>query len=244
VNLLDPADSGQILEHMRVLVVEDDPRAAETLRRTLQAEGWAVDTAADGVEGVESACARTYDVIVSDIMMPGRNGYELVRELRHRSVWTPVLMLTAKDGEYDEADAFDLGADDYMVKPFSFVVLSARLRALARRGAPERPTVLQAGSLSLDPARREVRRGETPIRVTAREFAVLEYLMRHKGDVVSKDDILQSVWDEHYRGDDNIVEVYVGYLRRHIDTPFGCRSIETVRGAGYRLADNGGDPST
>ncbi|KAF0969444.1 Transcriptional regulatory protein TcrA [Gordonia sp. YY1] len=244
MNHVGQTESGQILEHMRVLVVEDDPRATETLRRTLRAEGWAVDTAADGVAGVESACARSYDVIVSDIMMPRLNGYELVRELRHRGVWTPVLMLTAKDGEYDEADAFDLGADDYMVKPFSLVVLSARLRALARRGAPERPTILQAGSLSLDPARREVRRGETPIRLTAREFAVLEYLIRHKGNVVSKTDILRAVWDEHYRGDDNIVEVYVGYLRRHIDTPFGVRAIETVRGAGYRLADNGGDPST
>lgn len=153
MNHVGQTESGQILEHMRVLVVEDDPRATETLRRTLRAEGWAVDTAADGVAGVESACARSYDVIVSDIMMPRLNGYELVRELRHRGVWTPVLMLTAKDGEYDEADAFDLGADDYMVKPFSLVVLSARLRALARRGAPERPTILQAGSLSLDPAR-------------------------------------------------------------------------------------------
>lgn len=227
---------------MRVLVIEDDPRAAETLRRTLAAEGWTVDTADNGVDGVECACTRTYDVIVSDIMMPRLNGYEVVRELRRRAVWTPVLMLTAKDGEYDEADAFDLGADDYLVKPFSFVVLSARLRALVRRGAPERPAVPRAGSLTLDPATREVRRGDTPIRLTAREFAVLEFLMRHKGTVVSKTEILQSVWDAHYRGDDNIVEVYVGYLRRRIDTPFGCRTIETVRGAGYLLAGDGGGP--
>ncbi|MCH5644756.1 MULTISPECIES: response regulator transcription factor [unclassified Gordonia (in: high G+C Gram-positive bacteria)] len=223
---------------MRVLVIEDDPRAAETLRRTLTAEGWTVDSAADGAEGLESASIRRYDAIVCDIMMPVLNGYETVRELRRREVWTPVLMLTAKDGEYDQADAFDLGADDYLVKPFSFVVLSARLRALVRRGAPQRPTILRAGTLSLDPAKREVRRSDELIRLTAREFAVLECLMRHRGAVVSKAEILEQVWDAHYRGDDNIVEVYVGYLRKRIDAPFGCQTIETIRGAGYRLIDD------
>ena len=223
---------------MRVLVIEDDPRAAETLRRTLTAEGWTVDSAADGAEGLESASIRRYDAIVCDIMMPVLNGYETVRELRRREVWTPVLMLTAKDGEYYQADAFDLGADDYLVKPFSFVVLSARLRALVRRGAPQRPTILRAGTLSLDPAKREVRRSDELIRLTAREFAVLECLMRHRGAVVSKAEILEQVWDAHYRGDDNIVEVYVGYLRKRIDAPFGCQTIETIRGAGYRLIDD------
>ncbi|MDY6807928.1 MAG: response regulator transcription factor [Actinomycetota bacterium] len=229
---------------MRVLVIEDDLRAAETLRRTLTAEGWTVDVASNGAEGLETASVRAYDVIVCDIMMPVLNGYETVRELRRRDVWTPVMMLTAKDGDYDQADAFDLGADDYLVKPFSFVVLSARLRALVRRGAPERPAILRAGSLSLDPARREVRRADDLIELTAREFAVLEYLMRHKGSVVSKAEIIASVWDAHYRGDDNIVEVYVGYLRRRIDAPYGLKSIQTVRGAGYRLAEDGGDGSS
>ncbi|MCD2262068.1 response regulator transcription factor [Dietzia aurantiaca] len=223
---------------MRVLVVDDEPALRESLRRGLVAGGWAVDTAGDGEAGLAMAADEEYDVVVLDIMMPRRNGYEVVREMRRREIWTPVLVLTAKDGEYDEADAFDLGADDYLVKPFSFVVLEARLRALVRRGAPERPAVFEAGDLVVDPAAREVRRGEERITVTSREYAVLEYLIRNRNQVVSKAQIMRSVWDSAYDGDDNIVEVYVGYLRRKIDTPFKARSIETVRGQGYRLVDS------
>ena len=222
---------------MRVLVVDDEPALRESLRRGLGAGGWAVDTAGDGEAGLEMAAGEEYDVVVLDIMMPRRNGYEVVREMRRREIWTPVLMLTAKDGEYDEADAFDLGADDYLVKPFSFVVLEARLRALVRRGAPERPAVFSAGDLVVDPAAKEVRRGGQRITVTAREYAVLEYLIRNRNQVVSKAQILRAVWDSAYDGDDNIVEVYIGYLRRKIDAPFSTRSIETVRGQGYRLVD-------
>ena len=222
---------------MRVLVVDDEPALRESLRRGLVAGGWAVDTAGDGEAGLEMAAGEEYDVVVLDIMMPRRNGYEVVREMRRREIWTPVLMLTAKDGEYDEADAFDLGADDYLVKPFSFVVLEARLRALVRRGAPERPAVFPAGDLVVDPAAKEVRRGGQRITVTAREYAVLEYLIRNRNQVVSKAQILRAVWDSAYDGDDNIVEVYIGYLRRKIDAPFKARSIETVRGQGYRLVD-------
>jgi len=228
---------------MRVLVVDDEPALRESLRRGLVAGGWAVETAPDGEVGLEMIAAGGFDVAVLDIMMPRRSGYEVVREMRRREIWTPVLMLTAKDGEYDEADAFDLGADDYLVKPFSFVVLEARLRALVRRGAPERPASFVAGDLVVDPAAREVRRDGTRIPVTAREYAVLEYLVRHRHQVVSKAQILQAVWDPSYDGDDNIVEVYVGYLRRKIDTPFGARSIETVRGQGYRLVDSTAAPA-
>lgn len=223
---------------MRVLVVDDEPALRESVRRGLVSGGWTVETAPDGEEGLYLASEGDFDVVVLDIMMPRRSGYDVVRELRRRGVWTPVLMLTAKDGEYDEADAFDLGADDYLVKPFSFVVLEARLRALVRRGAPERPTAFTAGDLVVDPAAREVRRGEQRISVTAREYAVLEFLVRNRGQVVSKAQILRAVWDAAYDGDDNIVEVYVGYLRRKIDAPFGARAIETVRGQGYRLVDS------
>ena len=223
---------------MRVLVVDDEPSIRESLRRGLVAGGWTVDTAPDGEIGLEMACDEGYDVVVLDIMMPRRNGYEVVREMRGREVWTPVLMLTAKDGEYDQADAFDLGADDYLIKPFSFVVLEARLRSLVRRGAPERPSTFQAGDLTVDPAARDVRRGDERITVTAREYAVLEYLIRNRNQVVSKEQILRAVWDAAYDGDDNIVEVYIGYLRRKIDAPFSARSIETVRGQGYRLVDS------
>lgn len=223
---------------MRVLVVDDEPALRESLRRGLVAGGWSVETSPDGEIGLEKATDGEFDVVVLDIMMPRRSGYEVVRELRRREVWTPVLMLTAKDGEYDEADAFDLGADDYLVKPFSFVVLEARMRSLVRRGAPERPAMFEAGDLVVDPAAREVRRGETRIRVTSREYAVLEYLIRNRNQVVSKPQIMRAVWDAAYTGDDNIVEVYVGYLRRKIDAPFEARSIETVRGQGYRLVDS------
>jgi two-component system OmpR family response regulator len=196
--------------------------------------------AKSGAEGLEQAQSRQYDVIILDIMLPSLNGYDVCRSLREADVWTPVLMLTAKDGEYDQVDAFDLGADDYLTKPFSFVVLVARLRALVRRGAPERPTVLRAGDLTLDPASRVVQRGETDIDLTPREFGVLHFLMRHSGEVVSKLEMLQGVWDLNYEGDENVVEVYVGYLRRKIDQPFGRQSIQTVRGVGYRLFGAGG----
>jgi len=223
-----------------VLLVEDERRLAETLRRGLTADGFMVDVAHDGADGLWLAKSNPYDVVVLDIMIPKLNGYDVCRAMRAASVWTPVLMLTAKDGEHDQVDAFDLGADDYLTKPFSFLVLVARLRALVRRGRPERPTVLYAGDLSLDPAAHIVTRADTAIALTPREFAVLHFLIRHKGDVVSKSEILQGVWDTYYDGADNVVEVYVGYLRKKIDQPFHRRSIETVRGAGYRLASDGG----
>jgi len=225
---------------MRVLLVEDEPRLAEMVRVGLVSEGFVVEVGADGAEGLWRGTAGEFDVIVLDIMLPRLNGYDVLRTLRKRDVWTPVLMLTAKDGEYDQADAFDLGADDYLTKPFSFVVLTARLRALQRRGAPERPTVLTAGDLSLDPARRRAARGDTVLTLTPREYGVLEFLLRNKGTVLSKAQILAAVWDAHYDGDDNIVEVYIGYLRRKIDTPFGRQGIETMRGMGYRLLADGG----
>ena len=205
------------------------------LSRGLKAEGSVVIAAHTGVEGLREAIDNTFDVVVLDIMLPGHSGYEVLRRMRAQGVWTPVLMLTAKDGEYDETDAFDLGADDYLTKPFSFRVLVARLRALVRRGAPERPVTLTAGSLSLDPTRHMVQRGTTQIASTPREFGLLEFLMRNKGAVVTKAEILRNVWDAHYQGPDNVVEVYVGYLRRKIDVPFGTNTIETIRGVGYRL---------
>jgi DNA-binding response OmpR family regulator len=218
--------------------VEDEKTLAETLASGLRADGFAVDVAGDGVHALDRVQTTEYDAIVLDIMLPGPSGYEVVRKLRGGGVWTPVLMLTAKDGEYDEADALDLGADDYLTKPFSYVVLLAHLRAVIRRGAPERPVALTAGDLILDPGARTCRRAATKIDLTPREFSVLEYLMRRRDQVVSKSEIMANVWDTFYDGDPNVVEVYVGYLRRKIDTPFGRRSIETVRGAGYRLRDD------
>ncbi|MEV8510182.1 response regulator transcription factor [Actinoplanes sp. NPDC051475] len=228
---------------MRVLVVEDEVSLAETIRDGLAPEGFTVDLAHDGAEGLWQATETpygAYDAVVLDIMLPRLSGYEICRQLRGRGIWTPVLMLTAKDGEYDQADALDLGADDYLIKPFSFVVLIARLRALIRRGAPERPAVLSAGDLTLDPAERRVARGDTPIAVTPREFALLEFLLRHRGQAVTKSAIIDNVWDAHFNGDPNIVEVYIGYLRKKIDHPFGRAAIETVRGAGYRINPEGG----
>ena len=225
---------------MRVLVVEDEARLAAALRTGLAAEGFAVDVACDGTEALWLARENPYDALVLDIMLPGMNGYQLCTTLRAERNWTPILMLTAKDGEYDQADALDLGADDYLTKPFSFVVLVARLRALIRRGAPERPVVMAAGDLTLDPARRRVARGGSEIDLTPREFGLLEFLMRHRDDVVSKAQILEGVWDPAFTGDPNVVEVYVRYLRQKIDVPFGRRAIETVRGMGYRLSGSGG----
>ncbi len=225
---------------MRVLVVEDEARLADAIRRGLVAEGFVVDVQATGPDGLWAAQSSTYDVIVLDIMLPGLNGYDVCRRIREGENWTPVIMLTAKDGDLDQVDAFDLGADDYLTKPFAFAVLVARLRALVRRGAPARPVILTAGDLQLDPAAAIVRRGETPIMLTPREFGLLHFLMRRTGEVVSKADILQNVWDAYYEGDDNVVEVYVGYLRRKIDHPFNRHAIETMRGMGYRLAADGG----
>ena len=221
---------------MRVLLVEDEERLSVTLARGLKAEGFVVVAVGNGVDGLREAVDNSFDVVILDIMLPGHSGYEVLRRMRAHNVWTPVLMLTAKDGEYDETDAFDLGADDYLTKPFSFRVLVARLRALVRRAVPKRPVVLTAGSLLLDPARHTVQRDSTPITLTPREFGVLEFLMRNKDMVVTKAEILRNVWDAHYRGPDNVVEVYVGYLRRKIDIPFGTKTIKTIRGVGYRLS--------
>jgi DNA-binding response OmpR family regulator len=227
---------------MRILVVEDEVRLAEAVRRGLEAEGFAVDVAHDGNDGLWRARVGqgTYDAIILDIMLPGMNGFRVCSAIREQEDWTPILMLTAKDGELDEAEALDTGADDFLHKPFSYVVLLARLRALLRRGAPERPTQLSAGDLRLDPAEHRCWRGDTELVLTAREFSLLELLMRRAGQVQSKTQILDHVWDPAFDGDANIVEVYIGYLRRKIDVPFGRKAIETLRGAGYRLAANGG----
>jgi len=225
---------------VRVLVVEDEVRLARALHKGLSAEGFAVDVTHDGLAGVDSARTGNYDAIVLDVMLPRLSGYEVVRTLRTERNWVPVLMLSAKDGEYDQADGLDVGADDYLTKPFSYVVLVARLRALLRRGAPERPAVLAAGDLLLDPAARSVSRGDVPIPLTAREFSLLEYLMRHPGEVVGRLDLLEHVWESYGASEANVVEVYIGYLRRKIDTPFDRKAITTVRGVGYRLAPDGG----
>ena len=225
---------------MRVLVVEDERRLAAAVRRGLSAEGFAVDIAYDGEDGLHLAREGGYDAVVLDLMLPKISGYRVCQQLRAEKNWVPILILSAKDGEYDQADGLDLGADDYLTKPFSYVVLAARLRALLRRGAVPRPAELQAGDLSLDPASKRVRRGETEIVLTAREFALLEYLIRRAGQVVSKSQLLEHVWDAYDSVDLNVVEVYAGYLRRKVDTPFGRRALQTVRGAGYRLAADGG----
>ena len=209
---------------------------AATVRRGLNNEGFVVDVAHDGVGGLWAATDNSYDVILLDLMLPLKNGYDVLKELRQRKIWTPVLMLTAKDGEYDQTDAFDLGADDYLTKPFSFLVLVARIRALIRRGAPERPVVLTLGTLTLDPVNRSVCRGDTGISLTAREYGLLQYLMRRHDQIVSKAEILSNVWDPAFDGGDNVVEVYVGYLRRKIDLPFDLHTLTTVRGMGYLLS--------
>lgn len=224
---------------MRLLVVDDEPRLAEGLKRGLEAEGFAVDVAHTGTDGLWLAREQQYAAILLDIMLPGMNGYVVCRTLRDEENWTPVLMLTAKDGEWDQVEGLDTGADDYLTKPFSFAVLLARLRALIRRGAGARPATLTVGDLTLDPASRDVRRGATPIELTTREFAVLEFLMRRAGEVVSKGEILDGVWDFAFEGDSNIVEVYIGHLRAKIDRPFGRDSIRTIRGAGYRIGSDG-----
>jgi DNA-binding response OmpR family regulator len=225
---------------MRILVVDDDARVARAVTRGLEAEGFAVDVAADGIEGEWLAGENSYDAVVLDVMLPGVDGYELCRRLRKAGNWTPILMLTAKNGADDEVLALDTGADDFLAKPFSFGVLVARIRALLRRHGDERPAVLNAGDLSLDPAAHRVLRGDQPVELTPRQFALLEFLMRRAGEVQPKRVILEHVWDFAFDGDPNIVEVYVRQLRMRIDLPFGRQSLRTVRGTGYVLDADGG----
>jgi DNA-binding response OmpR family regulator len=219
---------------VRLLIVEDEAAMADALCRGLRAEGFAVDVAGNGVDGLHLAGEGGYDAVLLDVALPGLSGYRVCQELRAARNWVPVLMISAKDGEHDVADGLDVGADDYVTKPFSYVVLLARLRALLRRGARPRPARLVAGDLVLDPATRLVHRGDAPVTLTSREFALLEYLLRRRGEVVSKSDLYAHVW-EAADGNLNVVEVYVRYLRQKIDEPFGRRSLRTVRGGGYQL---------
>ncbi|MGJ6965261.1 response regulator transcription factor [Streptosporangium sp. G11] len=220
---------------MRVLLVEDEKRLAHLLKEGLAGEGFAVDVAYDGRDGLWMATENPYDVIVLDVMLPRMNGYTVCAKLRDAENWTPILMLTAKDGVHDEAEALDTGADDFLSKPFSYVVLLARLRALVRRGGGARPVSIVVGDLTVDPAGLRCRRGDVEIALTPKEFAVLHGLARRQGEVVSKSELLAQAWDFAYDGDPNIIEVYVSALRRKIDSPFGRSSLVTVRGAGYRL---------
>ena len=225
---------------MRILVVEDDKLVARAVKRGLEAEGYAVDVALDGVEGEWLAQENPYDALVLDVMLPRLAGDELCTRLREAGNWTPILMLTARSGAAEEARALDAGADDFLAKPFSYLVLVARLRALMRRGRHERPTVMEVGDLRLDPASHQVWRGSSEIALTPRQFSLLEFLMRHPGEVLSKATILEHVWDFAYEGAPNIVEVYVGQLRKRIDEPFARTSLQTVRLVGYRLDSEGG----
>ncbi len=220
---------------MRVLIVEDELRMAALLRRGLVEEGYAVDVVGNGTDAVWLATEVAYDAVVLDLMLPGIDGFEVCRRLRAAGRWAPVLMLTARGVVSDRVQGLDAGADDYVAKPFSFAELSARLRALIRRGAPVRPIVLRVGDLSLDPAARRARRGTTELDLSPREFAILELFMRHPGEVLTRTRILEHVWDFAYDGMSNVVDQYVAYLRRKIDRPFGMDQLETVRGAGYRL---------
>ena len=221
---------------MRVLVVEDETKMARAIRRGLEQEGYAVDTVPDGDEGLYQAGEHPYDAVILDVMLPGLDGFEVCRRLRATGNWAPVLMLTARDRVADRIAGLDAGADDYLVKPFAFGELVARLRALIRRGSVERPTVLAVGDLTLDPAAHRVARCGQEVELSAREFALLEFLMRHAGEVVSRSAILDHVWDYNYDGLSNVVDVYIGYLRRKLGAAGGPR-IETVRGMGYRLVD-------
>jgi two-component system OmpR family response regulator len=225
---------------MRALVVEDELKMAALIRRGLVEEGYAADVARTGEEAIWMASATPYDAIVLDVMLPGRSGLEVCRSLRASGVWSPILMLTARDGVEDKVSGLDSGADDYLSKPFSFAELLARLRALTRRGPSERPSVLEAGSLRLDPATRQAWRGEVEVDLSAKEFALLETFMRNAGDVLTRLDLLEHAWDYGYENRSNVVDVYVRYLRAKIDRPFSLDSIETVRGVGYRLRRDGG----
>ncbi|MFC5380858.1 response regulator transcription factor [Aquipuribacter nitratireducens] len=223
---------------MRLLVVEDDAALAATLRRALEREGHAVDTAADGDEALWFACEQDYDVVVLDVMLPGPDGFEVVRRMRGAGRWAPVLLLTARDGVVDRIAGLDAGADDYLTKPFSVGELAARVRALARRAPQERPVVLRVGDLVLDPASREVTRAGVPVDLSPKEFALLQALMRRPGEALSRSALIEQVWDFAYDGTSNVVDVYIGYLRDKVDRPFGRRSVLTVRGAGYRVVDD------
>jgi two-component system OmpR family response regulator len=225
---------------MRVLVIEDDVKMAVLIHRGLRGDGMAADVAISGEDALWMAAATEYDAIVLDVMLPGMDGFEVCRRLRADSVWTPILMLTARDAVEDRVNGLDGGADDYLTKPFSFAELSARLRALVRRGPIERPTVLRAGDLHLDPASRRVWRNGTDISLSAKEHALLETFMRRRGEVLDRFQLLEHAWDNEYENRSNIVDVYVRYLREKVDRPFGVESIETVRGAGYRLRADGG----
>jgi len=227
---------------MRVLIVEDEIKMAALLRRGLVAEGISADVAIRGEDALWMAAATEYDAIVLDVMLPGIDGFEVCRRLRGEGVWSPIVMLTARDAVSDRVAGLDGGADDYLTKPFSYAELLARLRALVRRGPVERPTELVAGDLRLDPASRRVWRGEAEIELSAKEFALLETFMRRPGTVLSRFDLLEHAWDYEYENRSNIVDSYVRFLRRKIDRPFGTRSIETVRGAGYRMREDGGRP--
>jgi two-component system OmpR family response regulator len=220
---------------MRVLVVEDDVKMAALLRRGLLEEGLAADVARTGDDALWMADATEYDAIVLDVMLPGKDGFEVCRRLRESGRWAPVLMLTARDAVEDRVAGLDAGADDYLTKPFSFAELLARLRALARRAPPERPSVLEAGDLTLDPATRQVRRGDAEIQLSTKEFALLETFMRRPGEVLSRYQLLEHCWDYGYENRSNVVDVYVRYLREKIDRPFGRETLQTVRGAGYRF---------
>jgi two-component system, OmpR family, response regulator len=220
---------------MRILVVEDELKMAALIRRGLREEGMSVDVTERGEDALWMAGSTEYDAIVLDVMLPGIDGFETCRRLRGDGVWSPILMLTARDGVEDRVEGLDGGADDYLVKPFSFAELLARLRALSRRGPVERPVVLEVGDLRLDPATRQVWRGDEEIALSTKEFALLEAFMRRPGQVLSRYQLLEHAWDYEYENRSNVVDVYVRYLRRKIDRPFGADSIETVRGAGYRL---------
>jgi two-component system, OmpR family, response regulator len=220
---------------MRVLVIEDEVRMARLLKRALEEEGHAVDVAGDGPDGLWMATENTYAAIVLDVMLPGFDGFELCRRMREAGIWVPVLMLTARDEVGDRVRGLDAGADDYLVKPFSLLELSARLRALARRDDRRRPAVLSEGDLQLDPASKRARRAGAELQLSPKEFSLLEFFLRHPGVVLTRSQIIEAVWDFAYDGGSNVVDQYVNYLRRKVDTPFGRHDIETVRGMGYRL---------
>jgi two-component system OmpR family response regulator len=224
---------------MRILVVEDELKMASLLLRGFRTNGHAADVSRTGEDAIWMAAATPYDAIVLDVMLPGIDGFETLAELRKQGRWTPVLLLTARDAVEDRIAGLDVGADDYLTKPFSFAELLARLRAIVRRGEVERPTILEVGDLRLDPATRQVWRGTIEIDLTPKEFALLETFMRRPGDVLSRDHLLTQAWDLGYDNRSNVIAVYVNYLRDKIDRPFGASSLETVRGAGYRLRMDG-----